>query len=62
MNTHAINENNRAIRIVQNIIKQYNEGFNPKSEFHSKTLAKHIVKNLKKNRLMETYNSQLVGK
>jgi hypothetical protein len=59
MNIHAIQYNQRAIRIVQNLILKYDCIFDPANKHdirlkQTELLATHIVKNLKKNGFMKT--------
>lgn len=55
MNVHAIQLNERQIKIVQNIIKKYDGIFDPTKDSDSRVLAKHIVKNLKRNKMLTTF-------
>ena len=55
MNIHAIRQNEKAIKIVQNIIKKYDGIFDPTNDNDGRMMAKHIVRNLKRNKLLKTY-------
>ena len=58
MNIHAIKENERAKRLVVNVLKRYDGVFNLTEDSTAKEMiAADVVKSLKRNKLMKTYRS-----
>lgn len=54
MNNHATKDNKRVIKIVRNILLKYDGIFDSSCRKTTDTIAEHIVKNLKRNKIIKT--------
>lgn len=56
-NIRATQQKEIVVRIVQKIIEQYDGVFDLTREYDSRLMAEHIVRNLKRHKLIKTYEA-----